>query len=521
MKGKAREEREGDKGAGKVYLVGAGPGDPLLITLKGAMLLGEADVVVHDRLVPEEVLHLCGRRSRLVCAGKEPGGHTLTQEEINELLLREALVGRKVVRLKGGDPFLFGRGGEEMEYLAGKGVAVEVVPGVTSALAVPAYAGIPVTHRGLVRSVAVVTGRTCDGGPEGVDWKGIVRSCDTVVVLMGRGSLGEIVAGLLAGGLAPGTPAAAVKWGTTAAQRTVVSPLHRLEHAVLEAGLGSPMVLVVGEVVTLRERLSWWERKPLFGKVVLLLRAAGQESGMRRALAALGARVVHVPAIRVSRNDHPSVEEALDELRDFHWVIFTSPNAVTYLLDALGRREKDARAFGEGKIVALGPGTRKALRERGLRADLVPLRHSVEGIKEAFMDVDLPGVRFLLVRSEMASSDLREFLESKGASVLEIHPYRVEIVEEPDRSLVHSFRRGEIDVVLLTSPSTARGLHRLVSGDMEIIAKSLVGCIGPVTAEEAKGLGMKVAFTAEEHCEEGLMKSLLRFLEVSEVSGRG
>lgn len=513
MRRAPREERRESRRAGSVFLVGAGPGDPHLMTLKGAALLREADVVVHDRLVPEEVLRLSGGRAKTVCVGKEPGGHTLTQEEINELLLREASAGRKVVRLKGGDPFLFGRGGEEMEYLTSRGVSVEVVPGVTSALAAPAYAGIPVTHRGVSRSLAVVTGRTCDGEADGVDWEGIARSCDTVVVLMGRGSLGEVVTRLLAGGLSPGTPAAAVQWGATASQRTVLSPLDRLEHAVIEAGLGAPMVLVVGEVVALREKLSWWERRPLFGKTVLLLRAAGQESGMACRLASLGARVVHVPAIHIRHNRHPSVEEALEGLRGFHWVVFTSPNAVTHFLQALRRRGKDARAFGDAKVLALGPATREALRDSGLWADLVPNRHSVEGIMEAFRGEDLRGVRFLLVRSDMAPSDLREFLQGKGASVREAHPYGVEVAEGPDPALIRRFRQGEIDVVLLTSPSTARGLHRLVGEDLETIARSAVGCIGPVTAEEAKRLGMQVAFTAEEHSGEGLVESLLRFLE--------
>ncbi len=500
---------------GKVYLVGAGPGDPLLISVKGAMALQEADVVVYDRLVSRGILRLAREDARLIYAGKEPGGPGMPQTTINRLLCRLASSGCTVVRLKGGDPLLFGRGGEEAEYLVRRGIDVEIVPGITSALAVPAYAGIPVTHRGVSRSVAVVTGHTLEGDGEDVDWEGIARSCDTVVVLMARESLARIVGRLLAAGLDPGTPAAAVQYGTTGAQRTAVATLEGLERAVLKQGIQSPLVLVFGQVVAMRERLLWWERQPLFGMGILLLRASGQEVYLSQRLSRMGANVIHVPAIRIRRNLDVFESGVLKRTGEYHWVVFTSPNAVDHCIGGLWERGIDSRSFSGARLVALGPGTKRSLQRFGLRADLMPDRHSVLGLMQTLENTDMRGQRLLLVRSELATRDLRDFLERKGASVVEVHPYRVEIVEERDHDLIRRFKAGEISTVLLTSPSTVRGLINLIGGETEVLSGSVIGCIGPVTAEAARNSGMKVDFVAETHSEEGLIESLLSFQGVS------
>ncbi len=497
-----------------VYLVGAGPGDPALITLKGAGLLREADVVVYDRLIPEELLGLARERAELVPVGKAPGRPGFSQEEINALLYREASSGRMVVRLKGGDPLLFGRGGEEAEYLAQRGVRVEIVPGITSAIAAPAYAGIPVTHRGVSRSVAIATGHTLDD-EDAVDWGGVARACDTVIVLMGRGNLGCIVERMMESGMEAATPAAAVYCGTTWAQRTVVSSLGTLERAVAEAGLEAPLVVVVGEVTAMREKILWWERSPLFGKRVLLLRARGQEVTLSARLASLGAKVIHVPALEIrGREADPAAERALRRIAECDWVVFTSPNAVSFLFAMMREKGMDSRRFAAARIAALGPGTGNALEARGLVPDLVPSTHSVEGLMRELEEMELSGLRFLLVRSALAPPDLRFFLRRRGARVNEIHPYQVEIAREMDEGLMRRFERREIDMVLLTSPSTVFGLLALVGGDARVTAGAAVGCIGPTTADAAAEAGLNVDFTAEKHCEEGLIEAVLRFAEV-------
>ena len=505
-------ERE-DRPVGKVFLVGAGPGDPRLLTLWADHLLKKADVIIYDRLVSEEILSLVPEGRKMVCVGKTPGGRGPSQEEINELLRREATEGRIVLRLKGGDPFLFGRGGEEAEYLARHGVDYEVVPGISSALAAPACAGIPVTHRGIGRSVAIVTGQTCDGDLEGVDWEGISRSCDTLVVLMGGTRMGEIVEKLVAGGRSPLEPAAAISWGSTGRQATVRTELGSLESKANEAGLTSPLLLVVGKVVELGQRLAWREKLPLHGKRVLTLRDPRQARSLCLKLADLGASVRNVPAVRMVEHWDPAQDRVVERIRDFDWAIFTSPNAVTFFLDRLMERGKDARDLGSCRIAAIGPGTGKALAARGLRADLIPENHTTQGLMEALTNVCLGGGHVLLCRSNLASPHLADFLRQRGAEVEEVHPYRTEIAHHPDASLIRSLKRSEVDVILFTSPSTVDGLLALLNRRKELLTGVVLGCIGPVTDKRAREWGLAVSFTAKDHSEDGLVEALLEHLK--------
>lgn len=506
-------ERQGNP-SGKVFLVGAGPGDPELLTLRAARLLQEADVIVYDRLVSEEVLCLIPEGKPTISVGKEPGGRGASQEEINEILRREAEGGRRVVRLKGGDPFLFGRGGEEALFLAEKGVDFEVVPGVSSALAVPGGAGIPVTHRGIGRSLAVVTGHTCEGGPQGVDWESISRACDTLVVLMGWGHLGEITSRIMAGGRPPKEPAAAISWGATGRQRAVFSDLADLERRVREEGLLPPLLVVVGKVVELGRKLAWREKLPLHGKRVLTLRDPRQSLGLCSRLRELGASAVNIPAIKVRENPDHRWAETLDHLSRYHWLVFTSPNGVNFFLEELLKRGRDVRCLRGSKVAAIGPGTERELLSRGIRADLVPRDHSTPGLVEAFSQLDIRDAVFLLCRSNLAPPRLADMLRSRGARVDEVHTYLVEIAQQADPYLIKGLRRGQVDTILLSSPSTVDGLLNMTAGRLALFRDVVIGCIGPSTERRARERGLNVSFTAKEHSEEGLLRALLEFVEV-------
>ncbi len=500
--------------SGKVYLVGAGPGDPDLLTLRAARLLEEADVIVYDRLVTREILSLIPEGKKTISVGKTPGGKGTNQEEINEILRREAVGGRRVVRLKGGDPFLFGRGGEEALFLAESGVDFEVVPGVSSAIAAPAGAGIPVTHRATSRSLAVVTGHTCEGGPERLDWESISRACDTLVVLMGWGHLGEIASRIMASGRSPQEPTAAISWGATGRQRVIFSELGDIQRRVREEGLRPPLLVVVGKVVELGKRLSWREKLPLHGKRVLTLRNPRQSLSLCRRLRELGASAVNVPAIRMCKNPDPGWAETLNNLMRYQWLVFTSPNGVSYFFEELLSSGRDSRCLSGLKIAAIGPGTEKELLSHGIRADLVPPDHSTNGLARAFFPMDVRGKAFLLCRSNLALPHLADLLRLRGARVEEIRPYLVEVVQEVNPSLIDEMRRKEVDVILLTSPSTVDGLLNMTAGKPDLFERVVIGCIGPSTERRARERGLSVSFTAGKHSEEGLVQSLLEFVEV-------
>jgi uroporphyrinogen III methyltransferase/synthase len=469
------------------------------LTVRGAEVLRGADVVVHDRLADSRLLDLAPASARRVDVGKTPGG-PIHQEEINALLVREGQAGRAVVRLKGGDPFVFGRGGEEALALKAAGVAFEVVPGITSAIAVPAYAGVPVTHRGLATSFSVVTGHSRHAVDRETDWEALAAAGGTIVVLMGVAHRDVIAARLMSSGLPPATPVLAVRWGTRPEQRSVRVRLDQLGDTPLEP----PVTLVIGEVAGLE--LDWFEQRPLFGRRVVVTRAPTQASALSARLLELGARPIEVPTIRIDlpADGGAGLDRAGVELAEgrYDWVIFSSPNAVAALLE----RVRDARAFGSTRLAAVGPGTAEALAAWRLIPDLVPERAIAESMLEAFPDPAGPGSRVLLPGAAVGRDVLPEGLAAAGWEVVAVEAYRTARVpmSDADRAAV-----AGADAVCFASGSSVNGLLEAGGGD---VLPPVVVCIGPSTAAAAAAAGVKVTAVAEEHTIPGLVEALVRAL---------
>jgi uroporphyrinogen III methyltransferase/synthase len=468
-----------------VYLVGAGPGDPGLLTVRGAELLARADVIVHDRLSEISLLELAPAGAERVDVGKSPGA-PVNQEEINALLVERGRRGLCVVRLKGGDPFVFGRGGEEALALAEAGVAFEVVPGISAAVAVPAYAGIPVTHRTLSTSFTVVTGHSRHAVDDDVDWDALARAADTIVVLMGVAHRAEIAARLQAGGLPASTPVAAVRWGTRPGQRTVRTTLGELGDVVLEP----PVTIVIGKVAGLD--LRWFEGRELFGRRVVVTRARAQASSLVEKLRALGAETIELPTIEIAG-------EPLDGLvpASYDWVAFTSVNAVERVLAGL----RDARAFGSAQVAAVGPGTAAALAARGIVADLVPASAVAEALVEAF---PAGAGRVLLPQAAAARPVLAEGLRAKGWTIDVVEAYRTVPARPSDEALAAA---AKADAIAFTSSSTVTSWLALGAPLPPVVA-----CIGPVTAATAAEHGVPVTVVATEHTVDGLVDALVAAL---------
>jgi uroporphyrinogen III methyltransferase/synthase len=492
---------------GLVYLVGAGPGDPGLITVKGLACLQKADVIVHDRLVSPALLSQAPRGCEMIDVGKSPRQHTLPQKAINALLVDKALAGKVVVRLKGGDPFLFGRGGEEAEALAEAGVPFEVVPGVTSAIAAPAYAGIPVTHRHLTSALAVVTGHEDPTKADSsLDWQKLATAAGTLVLLMGVGNLPQIVAKLVEHGRDPRTPVAIVQQGTEARQKTVTGTLADIVEKAREAGIKPPAVTVVGEVVRLREKLRWFDTEPLFGRRVLVTRSREQASALSERLRELGAQPLEYPAIEIAPpKDIAPLDEAIARLATYDWLIFTSTNGVRALADRMNEKGADIRALGRLKIAAVGPATAQAVQDYGLSVDYMPEVYTTREIAAGIGDV--AGERILLPRAAQAPKQLAQALRGKGAVVDEVAAYRTLAVGAADE-LKALLEDAQIDIVTFTSSSTVRNLVRMLGGDIERLRGPTVACIGPVTATTAARLGIRVDVVAREHTIAGLVEAI-------------
>lgn len=475
-----------------VYLVGAGPGDPDLLTVRGAELLRRAEVVVYDRLSVRDLLELAPAGAELISVGKDPNGPSVPQDEITSLLVHHGVAGREVVRLKGGDPFVFARGGEEAAALIEAGVEIEVVPGITSAIAAPGAAGIPVTLRYSSTSFTVITGHEDPTKDTSIDWPTVAKLGGTIVILMGVGRWPKIAAALLEGGLAPDTPAAAVRWGTRPEQETTRATLATLgDHE-----LASPSTIVVGEVAGVD--VGWFERLSLFGKRVIVTRTRTQASELAHLLRRKGAAPIEVPTIDiVDPVDETLVSDAIGRLRDYEWAVFTSPNGASRFCDRLA----DARAFGGVRIAAIGPGTARVLAERNLIADLVPERYVAEGLLEAFPAPTGTG-RVLLARAEEARDVLPDGLAEAGWQVDVVPVYRTV------RAHLGADARAEVaaaDVVTFTSSSTVRHFVDLLGGDA---VPATVACIGPVTAATARELGLRVDVEADTHTIAGLVHAL-------------
>ena len=496
---------------GTVYLVGAGPGDPGLFTLKGAEVLEKADVVVFDRLVNPALLSLIRPGAEIIYAGKSPAGHTLTQEEINAVLVERAKNGQAVVRLKGGDPFVFGRGGEEAQVLVKSGVPFEVVPGVTSAIAAPAYAGIPVTHRDYASAVAIITGNEAKEN-SALAWEKIAAGAGTLVFLMGMANLAAIASRLLEHGRSPGTPVALIRWGTWAEQQVLTGTLAGIAEQAAAAGFTNPAVIVVGEVAALREQLQWLEKMPLSGRRILVTRAAEQAGSLSGALRSLGAETLEFPAIKiVPPDDSGPLDRAIEKIESYDWLIFTSVNGVKYFFQRLFEKERDIRELGGIKIGAIGPATRRALRDYGLKVDFTPEEYRAEAVAVGLREKIHPGRRVLLPRADLARSFLKEALADYGAAVEEVTAYRT-VRDGRGGDLVKEYlHRGRIHVITFTSSSTVRYFIELVGRENlpRLPAGVGIACIGPVTAQTAEELGLKVDVVAGEYTIEGLVKAIV------------
>jgi uroporphyrinogen III methyltransferase / synthase len=491
---------------GVIYLVGAGPGDPGLMTARSLELIAAADAIFYDRLIPPGALAGAREGAELVYVGKQPGVPSVPQDEIGARLVEAGREGKSVVRLKGGDPFVFGRGGEEGEALREAGVEFEVVPGVTAGVAATAYAGIPVTHRDDASAVAFVTGHEDPEKEEtALDWEALARFPGTLVFYMGVKKLGNNAAALIAAGRDPDEPAAAIERGTMPGQRTVEATLGTIAEAVAREEVKAPALIVVGEVARRREQLGWLERRPLHGRSVVVTRARAQASGLAATLRGLGAEVVELPAIRIEpRIESDEVRAAMARLGEYSLVCLTSPNGVRLLFEAMEAAGVDARALAAATVAAIGPGTARELARRGIAADVVPERFVAEALVEALAAVEIEGRHVLVARAAEARDVLPDALRERGAEV-DIVPLYETVREEPRDEEVEAAQSA--DYVTFTSSSTVTNLVAALGERFPSGAR--VVSIGPVTSEAARAAGLRVDVEAERHDVDGLLAALL------------
>jgi uroporphyrinogen III methyltransferase/synthase len=513
------------RAVGHVWLVGGGPGDPGLITVTGLDALRRADVVVYDRLSSPELLAEAPEGSLLLDAGKSPKDQRMTQDEINASLVEHGLAGKRVVRLKGGDPFVFGRGGEEALALAAAGVPCTVVPGVTSAIGGLGVGGIPVTHRGVATSFTVITGHEDPTKPEAqVHWHRLAQSADTLVILMGVERLDGIARALVDGGRPGTTPAALVQEASTPRQRTVTGTLATIAAVAAATQINNPALFVVGDVVAFHERLAPENLAPLAGKRVLVTRTRAQASSLVSALRLEGAHPIELPAIEVQRTiDETALHNTIDHLsaRAYRWVVFTSTNAVEVFLDALLAAGGDVRLLAGAEICAIGAATERALRQRGLLADLVPSEAIGEAVADALVAAGpLAGTRVLLPRAAGARDVIPDALRAAGTTVDDLALYLAAPPSDPPAEALAAVRAREIDIVTFTSSSTVTNLATILGGDLSPLRGATVACIGPATAETARAAGLAPDVVAEDHTIEGLMSALRAFVHSGHAGQR-
>lgn len=519
--------------AGKVHLVGAGPGDPGLLTLRGKACLEMADVIVYDALSAASLLDLAPAAAERIDAGKRAGDHKLSQDEINALLAAKAGEGRCVVRLKGGDPYLFGRGAEEVAFLASRGIECEVVPGVTAGIAAPAYAGIPVTHRGIASTVTFVTGHEQPDKPDsGVDFEalaGLAKAGGTLCFYMGVGRLARIAARLQSHGLDASTPAALVQWGATPRQRSLRSTVGNLAMHAEKAGLGAPGIIVVGQAAGIDEPgLNFFERRPLFGQRILVTRTRQQASDLRVQLESLGAEVIEAPTIEIVPplpEDAAKVDEAIRGIGDYDWLVLTSANGVAALRERLEALGLDARHLAGLKIACIGQATAGALREQlGVRADLVPDEYVAESLAEEMVSAIAAqrefGARIIFLRADIARTVLCEALRKAGAAVEDLPVYRTTMPAALPGEAQRALDAGEVDWVTFTSSSTVRNLAALLGGDAgRLLSRCRLASIGPITSRAMREMGFEPEVEASPSTVESLAAAVVAAGEVHPFGG--
>ena len=500
---------------GKVFLIGAGPGDPGLITVKGLAFLKKADVVVYDYLANEDLLKAAKEGAERIYVGKKGGDHTLSQEEINALIIRKAEEGKTVARIKGGDPFIFGRGGEEAEELAKAGISFEIVPGVTSAIAVPAYAGIPLTHRDFTSTVSFITGHEDPTKKESkIRWDKISTGAGTLVFLMGMGNLPMIAAELIKNGRDPETPVALIRWGTLPEQETTIGKLKNIGEIARTKKIRPPVVILVGEVIELREKLNWFEHLPLFGKKILVTRAREQASDLSERVRDLGGIPIEFPTIEVippeswADADHCAAQMAV-----YDWVIFTSANGVKFFLERIFALGRDIRDLKGPRICAIGPKTAEALDALKVKVDLVPSEYRAESIFEGLKKEDLKGKRLLIPRAKLARDVLPQELRKTGASVDVVEVYQTIRPAGNAEEVKRLLRNKSISAITFTSSSTVSNFADLVGINevRDLMGGVAIASIGPITAERARTLGIKTTVMPEEFTIPALVEALAEY----------
>jgi uroporphyrinogen III methyltransferase/synthase len=499
---------------GKVYLVGAGPGNYKLITLRGLEAIKKADVILYDRLANPKLLKYAGKDAQLIYVGKAPNAHTYTQEEISKLILNKALEGKVVARLKGGDPFVFGRGGEEASLLAENGIEFEIVPGITSAISVPAYSGIPVTHRNVSSSFHVITGHEDPTKEDkSLDYEVLAKLKGTLIFLMGIKNIGDICNKLISNGQSPDRPVAVIRRGTTVEQRILKGTLKDIANRVKENNFKNPAIIIVGEVVNLADTLSWFDKKPLFGKKVLVTRTRQQASKLSEKIEELGGEAIEFPTIEIIENDkYDDMDRAINEIGKYRWIIFTSANGVKFFFKRLRELGSDVRALYNAMLCAIGPATAKALEDMGLRVDYVPKEYRAEAIVDSIKDKVQQGDKVLLPRADIARKVLVEELEELGAEVDNIPVYKTLIPDYDREELIRLIKENKIDVITFTSSSTVRNFYRVLGEEnIDLINEIIVAAIGPITGQTARELGIKVDIIAREYNIPGLVNGILEY----------
>lgn len=497
-----------------VYLVGAGPGDYKLITIRGLEYLEQADAVVYDRLADPRLLQHVRVNAELIYVGKAASQHTMKQQDINQLLVDLASQGKTVVRLKGGDPFVFGRGGEEALELAKNGLSFEIVPGITSAIAVPAYAGIPVTHRGIATSFAVVTGHEDPTkAVSTIHWDKLATGVDTLVFLMGIENLSFITSKLIENGRAAATPAAIIRWGTKPEQRVFLTTVGTAAEDASRQHIKPPAIFLVGEVCTLRSQLAWFDQKLLFGKQILVTRAREQASALTSRLENLGAQCLEAPTIKIVPPDsYKPLDEAISNLSTYDWIIFTSVNGVEAFFDRLSEAGRDVRALAGNKVAAIGSQTADQLRKHGVIADLVPMEFRAEGIIEALSSQLVVGMKVLIPRALVARDLLPQKLAEIGVEAQVVTAYQTIVPDTDGQDIANKIQRGEIELITFTSSSTVTNLLNLLgSAGPELMKQVKVACIGPITAETCLKQGIQPAIIARQYTIQGLVSAILDY----------
>ncbi|MCF6246416.1 MAG: uroporphyrinogen-III C-methyltransferase [Desulfobacula sp.] len=498
---------------GTVYLIGAGPGDPGLLTIKAKNCIENADVVVYDYLASPYLLDYAKPDALIIYVGKKGGDHTLTQDKINLLLVEKAKQGLDVARLKGGDPFVFGRGGEEAQMLLGHGVSYEVIPGVTSAIAAPAYAGIPVTHRDHTSFVSFITGHeNPDKKDSSMQWDVYAKSDATLVFLMGVKNLSNIVKNLVANGKDASTPIALVRWGTTTRQQTVTGTLETIVDIVKEAKIKSPSIIIIGHVVSLRDELAWFDKKALFGKRIVITRARAQASGLVSELTQLGANCIEIPTIEIAPpKDINPLKQSIENINHYDWLVFTSVNGVKFFFDTLFDMEKDVRCLGHLKFACIGPVTKERLKDYGIISDILPNTYRAESVIEAFSTVEIKNKKVLLPRAKIARTILPEELSKMGAQVDEVTAYETRLDADGKDELIELLESKKIDAITFTSSSTVSNFMSLLEGnDVHALLKDVqVSSIGPITSDTARSLGIEPDIEAATYTIPGLVDALL------------